>query len=123
MNKITLYTDLTPEQAISLLRDEIDKEPSLFRCFISLNSHYYIGTSKVCGKIWNNSFILKNRKGPSYSLRASGNIINHDDKSLIEIIFTKPILPDILRIFNGYKEDKEIIINFLKEVLNVKELN
>ena len=67
-----LKSPYTPSQIREILYEQVDKPPSFIRCLLSFNAHFYKGTSRVCGKIGDNEFYLRNRKGPYTSLKAKG---------------------------------------------------
>ena len=111
-----LRSPYTPNQINKILHKQVDKPPSIMRCLITLNAHYFTGISPVCGKVNGSGFDLRNRKGPSFSLRVKGKFLKLKEGTEIELSFSKPIFPDILGLlFNRYKEDKRLILNFLKE--------
>ena len=118
-----LISPYKPHQVIEILREQIDKPPSLLRCIVTLNAHYYSGTAAVCGIVSESGFELRNRSGPGFSLRAEGRLIEFDRGTKIEIHFSKPIFPDLFGVilFNRYQHDQEKILSFLKHYLKAKE--
>jgi hypothetical protein len=100
-----LTSQYKTQEIIKILREEIDDYPSIIRCIITLNAHYYQGTSPVCGVITDCGFELKNRKGPGFSLIAKGRLAETDSGTDIEIDYSKPLFPDILGVifFNRYE--------------------
>jgi hypothetical protein len=110
-----LTSPYTPSQIKEILYEQVEKPPSILRCLLTLNAHYYVGTSPLCGKISESGFDLRNRKGPYFSLRAKGKLSKVKTGTEIELTFSKPIFPDILGLLvNRYKEDKRVILAFLK---------
>lgn len=112
-----------PDKVIEILSEEVDKSPSLWRCIISLNAHYYSGTATVCGTVSESGFELRNRSGPGFSLRAKGRLMGVDKGTEIEIHFSKPAFPDFLGVIflSRYQHDQEKIVGFLKHHLKAKE--
>ena len=112
-----------PHEVVEILRDAVDRPPSLLRCIITLNAHYYTGTAPVCGTVSESGFALCNRSGPGFSLRAKGRLSKVDEGTEIEISFAQPIFPYLLWgiFFNRYHYDREKILNFLKEQVKAKE--
>jgi hypothetical protein len=118
-----LTSPYQPHEVVKILREEVDRPPSLLRCIITLNAHYYAGTAPVCGTVSESGFELRNRSGPGFSLRAKGRLSKVNEGTLIEISFAKPIFPDIFGaiVFNRYQYDRERIVNFLKEWPKAKD--
>ena len=116
INDMKLKSSYSPDEIYEILCEQVDKPPSILRCLISLNAHYYIGTSPVCGKIEKSQFDLRNRSGPYYSLRVKGFIKKINSGAEIEVRFSKPLFPDLLGLFkNRYEIDKKIIFEFLED--------
>jgi hypothetical protein len=118
-----LTSPYNPHKVIEILSEEVDKPPSLSRCIISLNAHYYSGTAAVCGTVSESGFELRNRSGPGFSLRAKGRLIGLGKNTDIEIHFSKPVFSDFLGVifFNRYQHDQKKIVGFLKHHLKAKE--
>ena len=112
-----LRSKKSSREIISILNDQIDRPPGVFRSIISLNAHRYRGTSAVCGIVNDNFFILRNRKDPFFSLEARGEIVEDKSKSIIRIVWQKPRLFRFLPIpfYRRYDFDKKTILKFLKE--------
>lgn len=110
-------------EVVEILKEEVDDPPSLLRCIITLNAHYYVGTAAVCGTVSESGFELRNRSGPGFSLRAKGKLGKDNEGTKIDISFFKPALPDIFGVIllNRYEHDREKIVSFLKEYLKAKE--
>jgi hypothetical protein len=123
LHNMILKSPYKPHDVTEILREEVDKPPSLLRCIVTLNAHYYSGTAAVCGTVLDSRFELRNRSGPAFSLRAKGTLSEIKDGTEIQINFSKPMFPDILGVilFNRYQYDQEIIIGFLKHYLRAKE--
>jgi hypothetical protein len=123
--EIKMVSPYSLHQVIDILRNEIDNEPSLFRCLITLNAHYYVGTAPVCGIVSEAGFEIRNRRGPGFSLKAVGkfesNGTRNDIGTEFMLIFKKPKCPNIINIFSDrYVQDKNIILDFLKQHLKAK---
>jgi len=118
-----LISPYKPYEVIEVLKEQVDRPPSLLRCIITLNAHYYSGRAAVCGTVGESGFELRNRSGPGFSLRAKGRLVEIDKGTEIEIQFSKPIFPDFLGVilFNRYQHDQEKIVGFLKHNLKAKE--
>ena len=118
-----LISPYQPHEVVEILSEEVDKPPSLLRCIITLNAHYYAGTAAVCGTVSESGFELRNRSGPGFSLRARGRLIKVDEGTEIEINFAQPIFPYLFWsiVFNRYQHDREKIVSFLKEWLKAQE--
>ena len=118
-----LISPYTPNKVIEILKEEIDSYPSMLRSILTLNAHYYQGTSEVCGKVDKSEFILKNRNGPGFSLIAKGKVTKNKGGTEIEINFEKSILNRFIGIilFNRFEYDQEVILTFLKKWLKTKE--
>ena len=118
-----LTSPYQPHEVVKILREEVDRPPSLLRCIITLNAHYYAGTAPVCGTVSESGFELRNRSGPGFSLRAKGRLSRVDEGTEIEISFAQPIFPYLFWaiLFNRYQYDREKILSFLKEWLKAKE--
>ena len=101
---------------MEILSEQVDNPPSILKCLFTLNAHYFKGTSPVCGKVSASGFDLRNRKGPSFSLGARGNLFKVKNRTEIEISFSKPIFPDLLGLlFNRYEEDQRVLLDFLEK--------
>ena len=120
-----LQSDYSKKKIIKILSEQVDDYPNLFRCLISLNAHRYVGTSKVCGIITDNRIELYNRKDPYLSLCAKINIYEEGTETIIDIVWVKRKgwLSLINIIFERYKNDKNIILNFLYEWLNTNVID
>jgi len=118
-----LITPYKLDKVIEILKENIDQTPSFLRCIITLNAHYYHGTSAACGTISEPCFALRNRKSPWFSLIAEGVFKKIENGTEIHIKFSKPILPDIFGVilFNRYHYDQKRIIDFLRQYLKAKE--
>jgi len=117
-----LTSPYKPETAINILKEQIDAFPSFLKCVVTLNAHYYSGTSPVCGNVTDSGFELRNRSGPRFSLRAKGRLVATREGTNIEIHFIKPLVPDLWgMLFKRYKHDRQIIMTFLKEWLKITE--
>lgn len=117
------YSSFSEEKVISILGEQIDQMPGLFKLLITLNSARYVGTSRVCGSVSGSNFELKNRKDPYFSLRARGIVKGDKSGTLIEIEWIKPKLPDLFSVLflRRYSVDKAVILAFLREWLNIKD--
>ncbi len=102
------------------MKREIGRKPSILRCLVTLNAHRYRGTSVVCGDVKGNEFELRNRRDPYLSIRAVGQIRGKKEGTEIQLDFEKPCLCKVFRIF--HTDDRDVILNFLKEKLNVEKL-
>ena len=112
-----------PAEIKEILYEQVDKFPSFIRCLITLNAHYFTGTSPVCGNVTDSGFELRNRKGPYWSLRVKGFFSEIDSGTNISISFSKPLFPDLLGfIFNRYKDDEKVVINFLQRWIKIKDI-
>ncbi|HJX23249.1 MAG TPA: hypothetical protein VJ574_02420 [Candidatus Bathyarchaeia archaeon] len=118
-----LISPYKPNEVTKVLREEVDRLPSLLRCIITLNAHYYSGTASVCGTISEYGFELRNRSGPGFSLRAKGTLTELNNGTEIQINFSKPMFPDLFGVilFNRYEHDRQKIVSFLKEYLKAQE--
>jgi hypothetical protein len=118
-----LRSPYKPHEVIKILQEEVDKPPSLLRCIITLNAHYFSGTAAVCGTISESGFELRNRSGPGFSIRAEGTLTDINGGTEIQINFSKPMFPDVFGVilFNRYQHDQERIVGFLKHYLRAKE--
>jgi hypothetical protein len=119
-----LISEYITSEVIKILRDEVDEPPSLFRCLVTLNAHYYSGTSSVCGTVTEAGFELRNRNGPAFSLRAYGTLAGIKAGTEIRIKFKKPFFSDFIGVvlFNRYSHDKKKILSFLEQYLKAKEI-
>jgi hypothetical protein len=110
-----------PQEIFDILQEQTGLLPNVMKCLISLNSHYYKGTAPVCGIVNKSKFELRNRKGPYWSLRVNGLISECGNGSEINISYSKPLFPDLLGfLFNRFKYDKQIILNFLREWIKIE---
>lgn len=118
-----LFSPYKPHRILDILDEEIDRPPSIIKSILTLNAHYYRGTSPICGRIFESGFELKNRSGPGFSLIAMGKLYQVVDGTEIKINFRKPRIPDLIRvyIFKQYHFDRKKIIEFLKDNLNATE--
>jgi hypothetical protein len=121
MKKDTYYSPFSEKKIASILAEQVDQMPSLFRCVISLNAARYVGTSNVCGTVAGSIFELRNRKAPFFSIRAKGSLKAEKSGTLIEIKWVKPKIPDLFSVLflRRYSRDKDTILNFLRERLNI----
>ena len=118
IKKMILKSPFASSQIKELLYEQVDKPPSILRCLLTLNAHYFKGTSPVCGKVSEGGFDLRNRKAPFFSLRARGKLSPVKTGTDVELIFSRPLVPDLFgSLLNRYKEDKKVILDFLNEWL------
>jgi hypothetical protein len=113
---VKLVTRHEPERVLEILSLEVDPYPSLLRCVLTLNAHYFVGRSAVCGRITKRGFELRSRKGPAFSLRADGTLSPAPDGgSEITLRFRKPIIPEVIGVlvFQRYQRDRDGILSFL----------
>ena len=123
LKHMKLTSPYTPSQIRDILYEQVDEPPSLLKCLLSFNAHFYKGTSRVCGKIGDSEFDLRNRKGPYASLRAKGTLTKSKTGTDIELNFLKPMFPNISALLlNSYKYDRQVILDFLKEWLKINEI-
>ena len=109
-----------PYEIIGILNEQIDRRPSFIRCLLSLNAHYFTGTSPVCGNVGESEFELRNRRGPYFSLRVKGILSESSSGTDIELNFSKPVLPDFMGLFvNRYNKDRQIVLNFLTDWIKI----
>ena len=121
MIRMLVKTSYTPNEISALLGEQVDPYPSMIRCLLTLNTHYYRGTSPVCGTIDESQFELRSRKAPYWSLRVKGEISAIESGSEIQLEFSKPLFPNLLDLlFNQYEFDKETILEFLKKWLRIE---
>jgi hypothetical protein len=123
-SSLKLFTRHPPEKVLEILSREVDPYPTLLRCILTLNLHYYRGRSRVCGRIAGPELELWNRQGPGFSLRAAGMVASgRDGGGELTLRFTKPIFPDVLGVlvFDRYRTDREVIMGFLSEHLGTVE--
>ena len=113
-----LQTTYSKEEIVNILVEQIDDIPNSFSSNIFLR---YRGTSSVCGFVTENIFELSNRQDPFSSLRARGKFIENENSTTIKITWLKPNFISFV-IFQRYELDKKVIINFLREWLNTKEI-
>jgi hypothetical protein len=121
---MVLVTPHEPHKVIEILRQEVDALPSLLRCLFTLNVHYFVGRSAVCGRITEGGFDLRNRRGPAFSLRAKGTLaVGNDGSTEITLSFSKPIVPDVIGVlvFGRYRWDRQTILSFLEKHLGAVE--
>jgi hypothetical protein len=109
-------------KVIEILNDQLDPFPSLLRCLITLNVFRFSGTSRVCGVANNNTFEIRNRKDPYFSLKAKGEFIKDKNGTIIKMFWSKPKLFFLTGFFKSYSYDKRIITNFLEEWLKIKRI-
>lgn len=123
LHNMILRSPYKPHEVSMILREEVDRPPSLLRCIITLNVHYHSGTAAVCGTISESGFELRNRSGPGFSLRAEGTLTDIYGGTEIQINFLKPMFPDVFGVilFNRYQHDQEKIVGFLKQYLRARE--
>lgn len=114
-------TTLKLNEIVSILIEQIDSPPSGLQYF---NTFTFQGTSPVCGLVDNSGFELSKNTYPWLSLIAQGKFVNDKDGTKIEISYRKPKFLNHFWgfIFNRYKYDKKIILSFLKEWINIKEI-
>ena len=115
--KLKYITDYNLDEVKNILNEQLDNIPSYWWT-------RYRKTTPVCGKIDRNRFELRNNIFHMYSLRAYGELWSDGDKTIIEIEFKQPpllfnIYGNILRRYNA---DKRIILKFLEEWLEIKEI-
>lgn len=121
---MVLVTPHEPQTVIEILRREIDALPSLLQSLFTLNARYFVGRSAVCGRITETGFDLRNRKGPAFSLRATGTLTAGSDGSTeITLSFSKPVVPDLIGVlvFDRYRWDRQTIVSFLEKYLAAVE--
>jgi len=109
-------------KVIDILNDQVDPFPSIVRCLITLNAFRFVGTSRVCGIINNNTFEIRNRKDPYLSLRAKGKFFENKNGTIIEMVWSKPKFFFLAGFLRSYSNDKKIITNFLEEWLKIKRV-
>jgi hypothetical protein len=121
MKTDTYYLPFSEKEIIAILAEQIDGIPSLFRCIISLNAARYIGTSIVTGTVAGSIFELRNHKDPFFSIRARGLLKADQSGTLIEIKWVKPKIQDFFSVLflRRYSSDKNTVLNFLREKLNI----
>lgn len=100
----------------------MDGYPSISRTLLTLNAHYFSGTAPVCGSVSGSGFEVRNRSGPSLSLRARGTIVPASKGSCVHLTFDRPWVPDLVGLLVGrYDHDRDVIVGFLKKVLAADE--
>jgi hypothetical protein len=111
-----------PAKVAAILEEEMDGYPRIWRTLLTLNAHYFSGTSPVCGNVSGPAFEVRNRSGPSLSLRARGTIVAAAEGSRVHLTFDRPWVPDLVGLLVGrYDRDREVILGFLKNVLAADE--
>ena len=118
-----LRSPYSPGEIINILKEEIDDSPSNLRTIVSLNAHYFSGTSEVCGSIKESGFQLRNRSGAHFSLIADCSLFEIEGGAEIQVDFKKPFPPDLIGvfIFRRYKYDRIKILTFLEDYLKTTE--
>ena len=122
---MVLVSPHEPRRVIETLRREIDPFPSLLRSLFTLNARYFVGRSAVCGRITETGFDLRNRRGPAFSLRATGALkAGSNGSTEITLYFSTPVLPDPIGVlvFDRYRWDRQAIVSFLEEHLAAVEV-
>ena len=118
-----LRSPYSKKKTIDILKCQIDQPPSLLRCFVTLNAARYVGTSRVCGVVFDNFFELRNRSDPFFSLRAKCEVIENKNGTTIKIIWIKPNLRFLsVLLFRKYDYDKKTILDFLKKWISAIEV-
>lgn len=119
-----IFSSYTIKEIENILRAQVEEKPKLIRCLISLNINRYVGTSRVCGNIREDTFKLYNRRDPYFSLCANGVLNQNNKVTIIDITWKRPIIPDIfgVLILKRYENDKTTILDFLKQWLNINEI-
>lgn len=110
-----MTTKLTPREVLDRLKEQVDSPPSILDCLKSFNASYWSGNSAVCGNIRDDSFMLRNRQGPGFSLEALGVLHQQETTTLIEISFREPLLYGLYKWARG--DDRAVILAFLESVL------
>ena len=110
---LTLLSPYRPQEVLDILRREIGEPPSLWRCILTLNVHYFVGTTAVCGRLTESGFDLRNRAGPGFSLRALGSVRAGHVGSEIALTFREPRLPFAADL----RMDRDVIVSFLTKHL------
>jgi hypothetical protein len=121
---MVMTTPHPPRRVFETLRREIDAFPSFLRSLFTLNARCFVGTSAVCGRITETGFELRNRKGPGFSLRATGTLeAVRGGSTEIRLSFSKPVLPDLIGVlvFDRYRWDRQAIVSFLERYLAAVE--
>ena len=114
-----LKSPFKSNEILTILKEEIDPLPSLVLCLLTLNAHRYRGTSKVCGKVRESGFELRNRKDPYLSIKAMGNWVDIEGGTEIDIKFDESFLYKAFRFFRG--DDRKKILGFLEENLKAEK--
>ncbi len=117
---LIVRTSYRPDEIVVILQEELDTIPSGLQ---NINVFDFGGTSSVCGTVDELGFELRNRRHPPYSLRIYGKFYPSKKGSIINLNFEKPKSPDFIWAFilRRYKNDKRVIIEFLKEWLKIEE--
>jgi hypothetical protein len=119
---VILVSPHDPQKVLETIQRESDRFPLLWRALLTLNVHYFSGNAPVCGIVRADGFELRNRRGPAFSLRATGKVRKIEGGTEIEITFSKPLVPDLLGLlFRRYRTDREVILRFLRERLHAQE--
>jgi hypothetical protein len=115
-DRVTLVSPHGLDAVKDILAREVDPAPSLLRCVLTLDAHYFRGTASVCGTVGEAEFRLLNRRGPGFSLRATGRLIPTATGSEIVVSFARPWFPDVLATLlpDRYRDDRETILGFLR---------
>jgi hypothetical protein len=125
---LRLVSPLSASEVLALIEQEADAFPSRLRALVSLNSHFWRGTSRVCGRVEGSGFELRARNGPAFSILAIGIVSAMPDgsperavKSAVAVRFSKPGV--LLRLANPgrYERDRATILGFLRETLGARE--
>jgi hypothetical protein len=111
---VRLVSPHDPRKVVEILRREVDSPPSFLRCALTLNAHYFHGTSSVCGVVSEQGFELRCRNGPGFSIRAQGTLKPVEQGTEIQMHFSGPRFPDVLGLLLGdYRDDRKRILGFL----------
>ena len=111
-----ITTNLKIIEIVDILNGQIDPIPSYFWTRIRK-------TTQICGRVDSQGFELRNNTFHMYSLRAIARFFENSNSTTISINFQEP---PIFYNFWGqllcrYKQDKKIILSFLKDWLKVPE--
>ena len=122
-NNLVFQSPYQPQKIKTILEEQIDSLTPWFFYLITLSAFWKKRTSPVCGIVSNNNFEIRNNKNPLNSLRAIGCIKSKNEGTEIRIIFKKPLFPDFISFYllKSYKYDRDIIIEFLKEWIKIKD--
>lgn len=122
IKETNLVSPYRKDKIVHILNEQIEHKPKLLRCILTFN---YIGKSKVCGEVNDNSFELRNRRNPFLSLRAKGMLRENEKITTINIQWVKPkyyYFWIINVLLGSFGNDKKTILVFLEEWLKAKSV-